>query len=77
MSKIFFSSHFLWEGHWFSHICLLYIICVYHSFHVLNMNFNKNVDITCEIMDVVYRECALTGVREQLPVLEREIEVLF
>ena len=41
------------------------------------MNLNKNVDITHEIMDVVYRECALTGVREQLPFLEREIEALF
>ena len=41
------------------------------------MNLNKNVDITREIMDVVYRECALMGVREQLPFLEREIEALF
>lgn len=41
------------------------------------MNFNKNVDITSEIMDAVYRECALTGLREQLPFLERDRRTIF
>ena len=42
---------------------LLYVVYIYHSFHILNM------DIAHKILKLVCTECISTNVRKQLPII--------
>lgn len=49
---------------------LMYIIHTHHPNHVLNVEINKkNINITCEIIDVKYTKCILTKVWKQFSML--------